>query len=248
MKYALITGASSGIGEATAKLLAREGYSLFLTGRNEANLKRVADACRAIHQEEPHGDSRPPFHVHESSGDVAAEADCERLMRECLSHSQTIHAAILNAGIGRGTGALVDTTVAELDEVLRTNVRGVYLFLVRLMPVMRRQGHGQIVVTSSVKGIRAGPTGAIYCASKYAVEGLVASARCELKGSGVKIGTVNPAGVATPWWEDRARGGWEPGAKDISKFLTADDVAASIVMMCQQGDKSDISRIVLENV
>lgn len=188
-------GASSGIGEATAKLLAREGYSLFLTGRNEANLKRVADACRAIHQEEPYGDSRPPLHVHESSGDVADEADCERLMRECLSHSQTIHAAILNAGIGRGTGALVDTTARELDEVLRTNVRGVYLFLVRLMPVMRRQGHGQIVVTSSVKGIRAGPTGGIYCASKYAVEGLVASARCELKGSGVKIGTVNPAGT-----------------------------------------------------
>merc|ERR1711920_251912 len=109
-------------------------------------------------------------------------------------------------------GIIEDITVESFDEQFATNVRGVFLFIRQVLPGMKKRKRGQIVVTSSVAGLIAIPNASVYVASKWAVEGLVRSVREEVKGTGVKVGTINPGAVATPWWEEQHRGGHRPGA------------------------------------
>ena len=124
--------------------------------------------------------------------------------------------------------------------MLNTNVRGVFLWLRTALPVLKAATvPSQIVVTSSVMGSRPVAQAGPYCASKYAVNGLVLSLRAELKASGhthVKCGLICPAGVATPWWHDKARGFAAPDAPppDTSKFLTPEAVANACVALLEQ--------------
>ncbi|CAE8624908.1 unnamed protein product [Polarella glacialis] len=117
---------------------------------------------------------------------------------------------------------------------------------------MKPQGHGKIVMTSSVAAMRPCPKAAIYAASKAAVQAMVLSLRAELKGSGVKIGTVNPGAVATEWWGDEGRGGWtqEMGAGSALPFwkdmLRPEDVADGIMTLIRQTASSNIESLVLD--
>ncbi|CEL94596.1 unnamed protein product [Vitrella brassicaformis CCMP3155] len=244
-KLALITGASSGIGTAVALKLAEEGHHLYLIGRSVDSLHNVEEDCRNTYMEFQHDKSL----VQHGIGDVGDERDCERLVDACVSHfkGRAPDVAVLNAGVGR-PGAVDETTVEDFDLIMKTNVKGVFLFMRKLLPLMKARGSGQIVVTSSVLGLRTCEKAAVYCASKYAVEGLVDATRKDFAGTGVKLGVCNPAAVATPWWESKQRGGWEKGEADTSNFLTADDVAEGIMSIIKQSPMCDIGRVVMENV
>lgn len=104
---------------------------------------------------------------------------------------------------------------------------------------------GQIVVTSSILGLEARGGMGLYCASKFALQGLVGSLRQELAGTGVKAATVNPGAVDTAWWTDPARGAKAAGAPPGMPMLAAEDVAAAIVAIIQQGAASDVDKTVL---
>ncbi len=108
---------------------------------------------------------------------------------------------------------------------------------------MKAAGSGQIVVTSSVLGTKSVPGMGAYCASKYAVQGLIGSLRQELAGSGVKAATVNPGAVNTPWWTEKDRGAKD--AKPDIDFLEPDGVAAAIVNVIKQSPSSDIDQVLL---
>lgn len=154
---------------------------------------------------------------------------------------------MLNAGLNR-TGQVEDTTVDDFDSVINTNVKGVYLFLRELLGSMKKQGSGQVVVTSSVLGVRGAAKASLYCASKHALEGMVDAVRLELKGTGVKIGSVRPGAIATPWWTDPTRGGRpkEAPTPDAERMLTPEAVADAIVMMALQAPSSDLRTLELE--
>ena len=111
---------------------------------------------------------------------------------------------------------------------------------------MQAQGAGQICVTNSVRGVRAGAEAGLYTASKFAVRGLMQCARLELRPLGIKVGSVLPGGIDTPWWQDEARGGRPKGSVNTAKFLTADEVAEALLMLINQAAGSDIEEIFLE--
>lgn len=226
----LVTGASSGLGKAVAVQLAREGHSLFLTGRDQKRLGEASGNCKGAKG------------VFQGLGDVAAEADVARLYSEAVEKLGGIDVAVLNAGVGRH-GNIEDISVEDFDLQFNTNVRGVFLWLKQILPHMKERKSGQIIVTSSVVGEKATPGTGIYSATKHAVQGMMESLRGELRGTGVKAATVLPGAIATEWWAGPAGQG-RPLPKNA---LTPDDVAAAVLLIVNQSPTADIDRLIISN-
>eukprot|EP00937_MAST-01D_sp_MAST-1D-sp2_P002075 g2075.t1 len=241
-KNLFITGGSNGIGAAIARLYGRRGTAVFFTGRD-------AGACRVLADEiNDAGVGSAGFAL----GDVGDEADVARCCAEAAAffegkNSGTVDVLVANAGCGGGRMPLEATEASLFDRQFSTNVKGVYLFLRALLPQMKARGAGQIVVTSSVAGIRPIPNGAIYASTKWAVEGLVRSVREELKAApGVKIATINPGPVDTLWWKFEERGGRRPDGAIPERMLTPEDCAEAARTIIDQAETSDIGSIVLD--
>lgn len=245
----IITGGSSGIGLALATaLLQKPEYKVFVTGtRPLLNTELLPLASRLSEA----NDDRLLY----DTGDTGDEHDVARQFDDAMDFFGDVPftGLCINAGIGGGRYALEDFDVARFDKMFQTNVRGVFLWLKQSLPSLKAATAqpSQIVVTSSVMGSRPVAQAGPYCASKYAVNGLVLSLRAELKASGhahVKCGVICPAGVATPWWDDTARGFSAPGAPppDTSKFLTPEAVAKACVAMLEQDASSNMESVMLD--
>jgi 3-oxoacyl-[acyl-carrier protein] reductase len=234
LRRVLITGASSGVGEALAMQLSQAGgVGLHLTGRNAGNLQSVADRCRAD------GASM----VSTSVCDVASEDDVQSMWDEYRqAHGDEIDVVVANAGVNR-IGDLETCTLSDYHTVIDTNVLGVFLTLRATLPTMKRQRSGQIVVTNSVRGFVGGAGSSLYCASKFAVRGMMKSVRKEVSPFGIKVGSVFPGGIDTAWWQDASRGGRQPGTTDTSTMFDADDVALEMMDIIEQGPESNIEEI-----
>jgi len=224
----LVTGASSGLGKAVAIQLARQGHSLFLTGRNEQRLGEAARQCKGAQN------------VYLGVGDVAMEADVARLYSEAMEKLGGIDVAVLNAGVARH-GDIETISIENFDLQFNTNVRGVFLWLKHILPHMKERKSGQIVVTSSVVGERAAPGMSIYSATKHAIQGLIEGLREELRGTGVKAATVLPGVIATEWWDSPA----SQGIAMPKDALSPDDAASAVLTIVNQSSTMDIDRLIL---
>jgi 3-oxoacyl-[acyl-carrier protein] reductase len=240
---ALIVGASSGIGAALAKRLSARGdhISLCLVGRRYEALEAVAEGCRTY-----------GARVTTVVGDVGYEYDVTRVAEQfadMMRGSSALPVVVCNAGVG-APGPTEEISAEACDAVLGTNVKGVLLTLRELLPVLREAPASQVVVTSSVLGLRSPSRGGnvVYTASKHAIEGAVDAVRNEYAGTGVKIGVVNPGGVRTEWFADPAKGGYtEEDRPDTSGFLEVEEVVDALLSVIDQAATTDIRRIVLEN-
>lgn len=265
MRRFLLTGASSGVGEALALRLAASvnaPIGLHLIGRNASRLKRVAQACQES--------SASGAHVTFSVTDIRDAAAVDHMWQGYVEEHGTIDVVVANAGINR-PGLVEDTSVEQFDDVIATNVKGLYLPLRKVppcprtracrrhtmhsshsfptnqvLPVMKAQRSGQIVVNSSVRGLRGGAGSGLYSASKFALRGLMKCVRLEVRPYNIKCGSVYPGGIDTPWHQEEARGGRAPGSVDTSAFLTANDVAEALLMLINQSAGSDIEDLVVE--
>jgi len=237
-RCAIVTGGSSGIGRAICKQLGSRGYRVFVTGRNEANLAAVV-------QEVTDAGGSARF----GAGEVSDEASVAALYAEAVGFFDNSSPDVLvaNAGVGR-FGPLETVSTADFDLSFATNVKGVFLWLRATLPGMKEANAGQIVVMSSVAGLRYSSLGPVYTSTKWALQGLVGSVRENLKGTMVKIGTVNPGSVATPWWVEPERGGKPAPATEerLAKMLTADDVAMSTMHLIDQSPTSNIEMVALD--
>jgi NAD(P)-dependent dehydrogenase (short-subunit alcohol dehydrogenase family) len=178
-KIVLITGASSGIGHATALLFARRGWTVVASMRT------------------PRADLFPAgLPIHPIALDVTDEASMAAGVEVVLSSFGRIDALVNNAGYGL-TGPIEALTSELLDRQLRTNVLGVAAMMRLVIPQMRKQMDGVIVNISSIGGRVSFPFAAAYNASKYAVEGLSEAARSELHGHGIRVKLIEPGGVKT---------------------------------------------------
>lgn len=221
----VITGGSSGIGEAVALEMAKTRHSFYLTGRNEQRLKQICDklisrGCKAFY----------------GVGDVSDEQAVNNMIIEIREKLGGVDVIFANAGVGY-FGNLEDLTVEQFDEQFNTNVRGVFLWLNKTLPMLKAQNKGQIIVTSSNLGLKTGARSSLYAATKHAVQAMVWSLRDELKGTGVKAATINPGSVDTPWFEGKD--------VDRSKMLAVEDVAKTVRFIIDQDESSNIDHILL---
>lgn len=194
-RVALITGASSGIGRATAEAFAAEGAKVVLAARRE---EEMASLVREI---EGRG-GKASFVV----TDVAVAQDVERMVAHTIDTYGRLDFAVNNAGIEGKWAPIIDLPEQEWDRVLDTNLKGVYLCLQHEARAMLAGGHGGAIVNiGSVNSFLGFPTGSAYVASKHALIGLTSSASAELAPQGIRVNVVCPGFIDTPMHQ-RARG------------------------------------------
>jgi len=190
----LITGATSGIGEATALAFARRGARLGLCGRHFDQLQGVGQRCRAA----------GAMDVVLRRADVRRPGDARGFVAAALSSFDRIDVLVNSAGVG-WRGRFQDMADADLVDLLETNVLGAMLTTQAALPSMLADGAGVVVNVASVLGFRAMPYSAAYSASKHAVVGLSHALRGELSGTGVKVSVVYPGAAArSASWVARA--------------------------------------------
>lgn len=202
-KVVLITGASSGIGAATAVHFSQLGASLSLTGRNTDNLNKVAAQCTVLE------DQPKPFLV---TGELTNEADTKRILDSTIKHFGKLDVLINNAGILEA-GGIENTSVEQYDRLFNINVRSVYHLTMLAVPYLT-ETKGNIVNVSSVNGMRSFPGVLSYCMSKAALDQFTRCVALELAPKKVRVNSVNPGVVVT---ELQKRGGLDLEAYE--KFL-----------------------------
>jgi NADP-dependent 3-hydroxy acid dehydrogenase YdfG len=214
----LITGASSGIGAATARYAARAGYRLVLGARSEDKLEELA---REI------GNDR----VCAVRCDVTNWEDQQRMVLAAQEKFGQLDVAFANAGFGAPRGFL-ESTVEHWREMVLTNVHGVALTIRATLPAVR-ETRGHILLTGSVAGRRALP-GSLYSATKWAVTAMGESLRQEVDGSGVRVTVIEPGMVDTPFFDNRPQGALEP-----------DDIARTVMFAISQPPHVDVNEVLV---
>lgn len=177
---AIVTGGGTGIGEATALVLAAGGVGVIVTGRRREPLEDTADRIDGV----------------AVVADVTSEKDWERVVAVADERFDGVDILVANAGI-EAFGSVETVALDEWQTVQKTNVDGVLLGMRAVAPSMRRRGGGSIVVVSSVAGLTSGPEYAAYVTSKTAVLGLVRSAAVDLGPAGIRVNAVCPGWTRT---------------------------------------------------
>ena len=226
-KVVIITGASAGIGQASARALAREGARLVLTARRPDRLAALIEEARSFG-----GDGVAVV------GDAREEATALKTVDAAKAFGR-IDILINNVGVGNYK-KLVDTSLDDYVEMMDVNVRSTFLFTRHVAPIMVEQGEGLILMVSSMAGVYGFPGEAVYCATKFAQVGFAQGLDKELRPHGIKVGTINPGGVKTEFAIGKGR--TEAGVQQ-SEMLEADDVAAAIHFACTQPKGSRIIQV-----
>ncbi|VWD57308.1 short-chain dehydrogenase [Burkholderia lata] len=180
-KIALVTGGSTGIGLATAKRLAREGATVFVTGRRQAELDAAVS-------EIGHG-------AHAIRGDISSAEDLERIVRTVTSLHQRIDILFANAGGGE-FAKLGDITEAQFDKYFGINVKGTLLTVQSALPFMRPGS--ALVITGSIASVQGVPSFGVYAATKAALRSFARTWASDLKGRDIRVNVVAPGAVVTP--------------------------------------------------
>jgi NADP-dependent 3-hydroxy acid dehydrogenase YdfG len=227
-KVALITGASAGIGHACARALAGEGAHLVLTGRRKERLEKLKQESEAA------GNKAVIV-----AGDAREEETAVKTIKAALDSFGRIDILINNTGVGNYKN-LVNTSAAEYDEMMDTNVRSTFLFTRHTVPVMLKQKSGTILMISSMAGVYGFGGEAVYCMTKFAQVGFAQALDRELRESGIKVGAICPGGVKTEFAIGKGR--TEQSVK-ASNMLDAEDVAGVVLMACTQSPQSRIIEV-----
>jgi NAD(P)-dependent dehydrogenase (short-subunit alcohol dehydrogenase family) len=225
-KTALVTGATSGIGRATAVAFARAGASVVLTGRREDEGRSTLDLVRQA-------GGRGTF----VRGDVTAEDDVRRIVQAAVQAYGGLDCAFNNAGYLGAIAPVTGQSLADLDATLDVNVRGTLLCLRYELAVMLAAGGGAIVNNASLAGLAGSPENAVYDASKHAVVGLTRSAALEVARQGVRVNAVCASSVETAM-DDKFRAGKGitreqlAQAMPIGRTCRPEEVAPAVLFLC----------------
>jgi NAD(P)-dependent dehydrogenase (short-subunit alcohol dehydrogenase family) len=229
-KVALVTGATSGIGRATALAFAREGARVLVAGRREREGEAVVAEIKS--------EGGEAVFVRT---DVTREADHATLVDCALAEFDGLDIAFNNAGLLGPAVPLPEHTSESYDAIFDVNVRGVFYALKHQIPAMLRHGGGAIVNNASLAASVALPGVSLYAASKHAVVGLTKSAALEFAAQGVRVNSVSPAGIRTPSFESFFGQGETEASKayaalhPVGRVGTPEEVASAVVWLCSPG-------------
>ncbi|EPX78232.1 SDR family NAD(P)-dependent oxidoreductase [Litoreibacter arenae] len=226
-KIALITGGAAGIGLETARLFLNEGAKVALVDLKEDDLAQAAKTLGGLGE------------VLTIAADVSSADDTARYVRETVDKFGRIDVFFNNAGIEGKVAPLVDQKIEDFDRVIAVNVRGAFLGLQHVLPVMTKQKSGSVINMSSIAGLKGSPNVAPYITSKHAVVGLTRAAAIEVGSTGVRVNSVHPSPVNTRMMRSLEEG-FNPGHGDAVKDqLTAD------IPLGRYGESADIAALVL---
>ncbi len=226
-KVALITGGAAGIGLETARLFLGVGARVALVDLDDDDL---SDAAR---------DLGNPDDLLTIAADVSSVEDSKRYVAQTVEAFGRIDVFFNNAGIEGKVAPLVDQKIEDFDRVLAVNVRGAFLGLQHVLPVMIGQKSGSVINTSSIAGLKGSPNVAPYITSKHAVVGLTRAAAIEAAGHNVRVNSVHPSPVNTRMMRSLEEG-FNPGHGEEVKQQLADTIPLG-----RYGESLDIANLVL---
>jgi NADP-dependent 3-hydroxy acid dehydrogenase YdfG len=232
-KVVVITGASSGLGEASARLLSAQGASVVLGARREDRIKSLADELTA-------GGGRALA----VTTDVTHRDQVKKLVDVAVQACGRIDVMINNAGL-MPQSLLEHLKIDEWDRMIDVNIKGVLYGIAAALPYMQKQKAGHIINVSSVAGHRVGPGTAVYAATKYAVRALSEGLRQEVKPYNIRTTVISPGAVATELPDSVTN---PDAAARIHKFyadfaIPADSFARAVAFAMSQPDDVDINEI-----
>ena len=222
-RIALITGATSGIGEATARLLAANNFNLILCGRRQDRLDKLkAELSKAA------SITTLSFDVRDQQAVASAIASLPDAWR-------SIDVLVNNAGNAHGLDPIQNGSIEDWDAMIDINVKGLLYVSKAVLPVMTERKSGHIINLGSIAGKEVYPNGNVYCASKFAVDALTRGMRIDLNAFGVKVTSINPGMVETEFSVVRFKGDKEKADLTYKGLtpLTGKDIADIILYVLQ---------------
>ena len=239
-KVVFVTGASAGIGAATALAFAAEGARLLLAARRADKLAKVAEAAL----------QRGAEAVHSFSLDVRDRNAVQKSIATLPAEWAAIDVLVNNAGLSRGLEKLYQGNIDDWDEMIDTNVKGLLYVTRAVVPGMVERGRGHVINLGSIAGEMAYPNGAVYCASKAAERFINDGLRQDVLGTPVRVTNVDPGMVETEFSLVRFHGDAGRAAQVYKnvKPLVAEDVAEVIVWAASRPEHVNIARVVLTTV
>jgi NADP-dependent 3-hydroxy acid dehydrogenase YdfG len=237
-KVVLITGASSGIGKATAFAFAAEGCRLAIGARRRERLEEMVDGLHEAGAAEV-----VPLTV-----DVRDRSQAEAAVAQCHRRLGRIDVLVNNAGLARGLRPVEEGDETEWRQMIETNVFGLLWMTRATIPIMKGQGSGHIINIGSVAGHESYPGGSVYAGSKHAERAITVALRHELLGSGIRVSTVDPGLVETEFSLVRYDGDDERASATYKgmKPLAGEDVAACIVFVAGRPQHVNIDEIIVK--
>ncbi len=219
-KIALITGATSGIGRATALRAAEIGYDLIITGRRQELLNELATEIRRQGRE-----------VLPLCFDIRKAEEVKKAVTDLEEKWQNIAVLVNNAGLAVGTSPIQEGIIDDWERMIDTNVKGLLYITREIAPLMIRNNNGHIVNIASIAGKEVYPGGNVYCATKHAVDALSKAMRTDMLKHNIKVTNIAPGMVETEFSIVRYKGDKE-AAKNVYKGmtpLTNEDIADTII-------------------
>ncbi|RKD91171.1 SDR family NAD(P)-dependent oxidoreductase [Mangrovibacterium diazotrophicum] len=235
-KIALITGATAGIGLETARILAKNNYNLILTGRR---LERLEEIKQELTLE---GAAVILLHF-----DIRQKAEVDSALDSIPGNWRKIDVLVNNAGLAAGLAPINSADVADWEQMIDTNVKGLLYVSRTVSNWMIAQKSGHIISISSIAGKEAYPNGTVYCGTKHAVSAISKAMRIELAPHNVKVSTVCPGAVETEFSLVRFKGDEERAAKVYEGFtpLFAQDIAETIYFIVSRPAHVNIDDILV---
>lgn len=235
--WALITGATAGIGRATAFALAAQGFSILATGRR---LEKLQELSKAIKQK------YPSVNVKIAAFDVSDRFEVSEFFKTHLSDISKVDVLVNSAGLARGVEKMQDAALDDWEEMIDTNVKGL-LFMTRgVLEFMVQRNSGHIINLGSVAGRWTYPGGGVYCASKAAVLALTEGLRMDLLGTKIRITNIEPGMVHTEF--SQVRLGDKVKADKVYEGMTplkAEDIAETIAWCVARPAHVNIQELVI---
>ena len=236
-KTVLITGATSGIGEATARRFAKEGYNLIMTGRRAERLDALSGELSAEYGAK----------VLKLNFDIRKREEVESAFGPLPGEWRTIDVLVNNAGLAAGLDPIQQGSIDDWEQMIDTNIKGL-LYVTRLVaPMMIEKRNGQIINIGSIAGKEVYAKGNVYCATKFSVDALTKAMRIDMLQHGIRVSQVCPGAVETEFSEVRFKGDTQTAANVYKGYtpLTADDIAEAIWWIAARPAHVNINDLVI---
>jgi NADP-dependent 3-hydroxy acid dehydrogenase YdfG len=234
---ALITGATSGIGKASAEIFAKHGYDIIATGRRKDRLDKLATDLQRQFK----------IKVHTLCFDIRKLDEVKKNITSLPAEFKNIDVLVNNAGLASGLSTIQDGDINDWEKMIDTNVKGLLYITKEVASLMIPRKTGHIINVGSVAGKEVYPNGNVYCASKHAVDALNKGMRIDLLPHNIRVSAVNPGMVETEFSIVRFHGDEDRAKKVYLGFqpLTAEDIADTIYWMASRPAHVNITDVII---